>query len=67
MVYWNFSGGKASGKIIKIVSAAKVKVPNSSVILKGSVEEPIALVRVYKNGAETKVVVGHKLNTLQRL
>lgn len=67
MVYWSFSGGKATGKIIKIVSAAKVKIPNSTITLKGSPEEPIALIRVYKNGEETKVIVGHKLSTLQRL
>jgi hypothetical protein len=66
MVYWNFAGGRAIGKIIKIESTAKVKIPNSSIILQGTAQEPIALIRVYKNGAATKVVVGHKLSTLQR-
>jgi hypothetical protein len=67
IVYWNFSGGRAIGKIIKISRAGNIKIPNSSITLQGTVDEPIALIRVYKNGVETKVIVGHKLGTLKRL
>lgn len=67
MVFWNFSGGQATGKITKIITKGKVKIPNSSIIMSGTPEEPIALIKVYKNGKATKAVVGHKLSTLQRL
>jgi hypothetical protein len=67
MVFWKFAGGKTVGKITKIVNTGKVKIPNSSISMVASLEQPIALIRVYKNGVETKAVVGHKLSTLQRL
>ena len=67
MVFWNFSGGQTTGKITKIITNGKVKIPNSSISMNGTPEEPIALIKVYKNGEATKVVVGHKLSTLQRL
>lgn len=67
MVSWNFSGGRATGKIIKIVATGQVKIPNSSVTMTGTPAEPVALIRVYKNSKESKAIVGHKLSTLQRL
>lgn len=67
MVCWSFSSGNATGKILKIVATGKVTIPNSSVTMTGTAREPVALIRVYKNGVASKEIVGHKLSTLRRL
>lgn len=66
LVMWNHRGGSASGKIIKITRTGKLKIPNSSVELKASAEEPAALIQLIKEGKLTKIMVGHKLSTLSR-
>ena len=68
-VTWGSSGGRAFGKIKKIVTKGKVKIPNSSVSLNASKDNPIAVITVYKKtekGFEpTDVTVGHKVDTLK--
>lgn len=65
LVTWNHRGGSATGKIVKIVRTGKLKVPNSTLALNASAEEPAALIQLIKDGQLTKVMVGHKLSTLQ--
>lgn len=64
LVTWNHRGGSATGKIVKIVRTGKLKVPNSSLTLSASVEEPAVLIQLIKGGELTKIMVGHKLSTL---
>jgi hypothetical protein len=64
MVSWNSSGGRAEGKVTKIVRDGKINVPNSSFTITGTEDEPAALIRVYKDGKPTDTLVGHKLNSL---
>jgi hypothetical protein len=64
MVSWNSSGGKAEGKITRIVRNGKINVPNSSFTITGTPEDPAALIRLYKDGKPTDTYVGHKLSTL---
>lgn len=66
LVTWNHRGGSASGKIVKIVRTGKLKIPNSTLELKASAEQPAALIQLIKDGKLTKVMVGHKLTTLSR-
>jgi len=64
MVSWNSGGGRAEGKVTKIVRDGKINVPNSSFTITGTPEEPAALIRIYKDGKPTDTLVGHKVNTL---
>lgn len=64
IVTWSHRGGSATGKIVKIVRSGKLKIPNSSLALTASADEPAALLRLIKNDELTKVMVGHKLSTL---
>lgn len=64
LVTWNHRGGSATGKIVKIVRTGKLKVPNSSLTLSATAEEPAALIQLIKGGVLTKIMVGHKLSTL---
>lgn len=66
LVSWSHRGGSATGKIVKIVRTGKLKIPNSSLELKASTEEPAALIQLIKEGKPTKTMVGHKLSTLSR-
>lgn len=64
VVTWNHRGGSATGKIVKVVRTGKLKIPNSSIALTASAEEPVALIQLIKNGELTKIMVGHKLAAL---
>jgi hypothetical protein len=68
-VTWGSSGGKAYGKVKKIVKSGKVSVPGSSIKLNASEDSPIALITIYKKSDKgfvaTDTVVGHKLDTLK--
>lgn len=68
-VQWNSSGGVARGKITRIVTSGKIKVPNSSVTITATPENPAVAITVYQesNGSwkPTDIRVGHKMNTLR--
>lgn len=70
-VIWNSSGGKARGKITRIEDNGTINIPNSSFTVKGTKEDPAALIRVYQkqdNGYEpSDTLVGHKLSTLTQI
>lgn len=65
MVSWNSSGGRATGKITKIVRDGKIKVPGSSFTINGTPDDPAALIRLYRDGKPTDRYVGHKVSTLR--
>lgn len=65
VVTWSHRGGSATGKIVKVVRTGKLAVPNSSLALIASAEEPAALIQLIKNGELTKIMVGHKLSALR--
>lgn len=64
LVTWSHRGGSAHGKIVKIVRSGKLKIPNSSLALNASADEPAALIQLLKNGELTTIMVGHKLSAL---
>lgn len=64
MVTWNSSGGRAEGKVLRVIRNGKYSVPNSSVTVSGTPDDPAAAIRVYRNGEPTDTVVGHKVSTL---
>ena len=70
-VIWNSSGGKARGKITRIEDNGTINIPDSSFTVKGTKEDPAALIRVYQkqdDGYEpSDTLVGHKLSTLTKI
>lgn len=65
MVKWGSSGGKAQGRIKKIVRDGKV--PEIPVKVEGTKDDPAAQIEVYKDGKASGVLVGHKLSSLTKL
>ncbi len=70
-VSWNSSGGRARGEVKEIVEDGTINVPNSSVEVTGTPENPAALISVYEQvqggWRETDVVVGHKFSILTKI
>jgi hypothetical protein len=65
MVSWNSSGGRATGKIERIVREGKLEVPNSSFTINAEEDDPAVLIRIYRNDRPTSTLVGHKMSTLR--
>jgi hypothetical protein len=65
MVSWNSSGGRAEGKITRIIRDGRYNVPGTEVTVTGTPEDPAAVIRLYRDGEPTDVIVAHKLKTLR--
>lgn len=66
-VKWNSSGGTAKGRIEHIMREGVLGIPDSSFSINATEENPAALIRIYRNGAETDTLVGHKFSTLTKI
>ena len=66
-VSWDTSGGRARGKILKIERNGKINIPNSSLTITGTEDDPAALIQVYRGGESTEIEVGHKFSTLTKI
>lgn len=70
-VSWNSSGGRARGVIERIERDGTINVPNSDFTISGTEDDPAALIRVYRPGAEgleaTETLVAHKFSTLTKI
>lgn len=64
MVSWNSSGGRAEGKVLRVITNGQYNVPNSSFTITGTPEEPAVSIRLYRDGKPTDTIVGHKMKTL---
>jgi hypothetical protein len=67
MVSWNSSGGRASGKVTRIIRSGSYNVPGTEVTLNASEDDPVAVIRLYRDGEPTDTTVAHKLKTLRNL
>jgi hypothetical protein len=65
MVSWNSSGGTARGKVTRIIRSGSYNVPGTEVTLNASEDDPVAVIRLYRNGEPTDTTVAHKLKTLR--
>jgi hypothetical protein len=65
MVSWNSSGGRAQGRVTRVVRNGKVKVPDSSFEITGTSEDPAVVIRLYRDGEPTDRTVGHRMSTLR--
>lgn len=71
-VSWNSSGGRARGKITRVITSGSTAVPNTSFTISGTEDNPGALIRVYRPDNEgkykpTDTIVGHRFNTLTKI
>jgi HK97 family phage prohead protease len=70
-VSWNSSGGRARGKIERIVRDGTINVPDSDFTITGTPDDPAALIVIYRDGEDgfeaTDVKVGHKFSTLTKI
>ena len=70
-VRWNASGGKAQGKIIRIMRDGKLNVPDSDFSVEGTEENPALLIQIYqeseKGWVATDTKVGHKADTVNAI
>jgi predicted DNA-binding protein YlxM (UPF0122 family) len=66
-VSWNSSGGRARGRIERIVRDGSINVPDSDFTINGDADNPAALIRLYRDGSRTDTLVGHKFSTLTKI
>ena len=66
-VSWNASGGRARGKITRIVKDGQIDVPSSEFVINGPPEDPAALIQIYRDGEETDIYAGHRFSTLTKI
>jgi len=70
-VSWNSSGGRARGRITRIVRDGQINVPDSDFSITGEEENPAALIRIYQKveggWRATETQVGHKFSTLTKI
>jgi hypothetical protein len=61
MVAW----ASSKGKVERIIRTGVLNVPDTNFSIQATEEEPAVLIRIYRNGEETKTLVGHKASTLR--
>ena len=70
-VSWNSSGGRARGRIVRIVRDGTINVPDSDFTIEGTEDDPAALIRIFREQEDgweaTDVLVGHKFSTLTKI
>ena len=66
-VSWNSSGGRAEGRIDRIVRDGSIDVPDSSFTITGTEDDPAALITLYRDKEATDRKVGHKFSTLTKI
>jgi hypothetical protein len=65
MVSWNSSGGRATGKITRIIRNGSYNVPGTDVTINGTPDNPAAVITLYRDGKPTDTIVSHRMNTLR--
>jgi HK97 family phage prohead protease len=70
-VSWRASGGRARGRITKIVRDGDLSAPKKDFIITGTPDDPAALIRIYEESEDgwrdTPVLVVHRFTTLTKI
>ena len=70
-VSWNSSGGRARGRIVRILRDGVLQIPDTDFSIEASAEDPAALIRIYREEdneyVATDTLVGHKFSTLTKI
>lgn len=64
MVSWGSSGGRAEGKVKRIVRSGSYNVPDSDFTITGTEDNPAVVIEVYRDGKPSGRMVGHRMSTL---
>lgn len=64
MVSWNSSGGRAEGRVRRIIRDGSYNVPDSDFTITGTPDSPAVVIELYRDGKPTGRMVGHKMDTL---
>ena len=67
MVSWQSSGGRARGKIDRIIKDGSIDVPDSDFTITGTEDNPAALITLYRDGEPTDRKVGHRFSALTKI
>jgi hypothetical protein len=67
MVSWNSSGGRAQGKVTRVIRSGSYNVPNSDFVINGTEENPAVVITLYRDGKPTDTTVAHRMSTLRAL
>jgi hypothetical protein len=67
MVSWNSSGGRAQGKVTRIIRNGSYNVPNSDFVINGTEDNPAVVITLYRDGKPTDTTVAHRMSTLRAL
>jgi hypothetical protein len=65
MVSWNSSGGRASGKVKRVIRSGSYNVPNSDFVIDATEENPAVVITLYRGGKPTETTVAHRMSTLR--
>jgi hypothetical protein len=64
MVSWNSSGGRATGKVRRLISSGSYKVPGTDFDISGTAENPAVVITLYRDGKATDTTVAHRRSSL---
>lgn len=67
MVSWNSSGGRATGKVKRIITSGSYNVPGTEFTINATAENPAVVITLYRNGKPTEQTVAHRRSTLRAL
>lgn len=65
MVSWNSSGGRAMGRVRRIITNGSYNVPGTEVTINGTPEDPAVVITLYRDGEATDTTVAHRRSTLR--
>jgi hypothetical protein len=65
MVSWNSSGGRATGKVRRIIRSGSYNVPGTDVTINGTQDDPAIVITLYRDGEATDTTVAHRMSTLR--
>lgn len=65
MVSWNSSGGRATGKVKRVIRNGSYDVPGTDVTVNGTEEDPAVVITLYRDGEATDTTVAHRMSTLR--
>ena len=65
MVSWNSSGGRASGKVKRVIRSGSYDVPGTDVTINATEEDPAVVITLYRDGEATDTTVAHRMSTLR--
>jgi len=64
MVSWNSSGGRARGKVKRVIRSGSYDVPDTDITINATEEDPAVVITLYRDGEPTDTIVAHRMSSL---